>query len=177
MNWRAKRLLKRIGAIVPECFFSNGVPQIALNDLTKPEGARFDFGPFRGRIVLGKTSFNSLDISPFPHGPVRLTLVRWGREPEQCGKIMVGNDSELSGTSIVSYVCVTIGQGVLFGPNVIIMDCDGHSVDRSIAEAVGNLRMAPVVIEDKAWIGYGALIADSDESGHLFRSKADTDSD
>jgi acetyltransferase-like isoleucine patch superfamily enzyme len=157
-NWKSRRLLKKIGAVFPDTLSVSGKPQITLNDLTIPAGSRLDLAPFRGRLVIGKSSLDSFSGSPFPKGPVRLTLVRWGADAEACGKIIIGDQSDLNGTSIISYSSVTIGHGVLFGPNVVIIDCDGHPSDRRLSDTVENLRMAPVVIEDHAWVGFGAMI-------------------
>lgn len=166
-NQTAIQALRLVGAVLQEGFYSTGVPQLALADKFQADGAAFDFTPFYGRIVIGKgAGFNSGGVSPFPHGPVRLTLVRWGKEPDQCGKIIVGEKTELSATSIVSQINVTIGNHVLFGPNVVIMDCDGHVIDRREPDLQENQKRAPVVIEDHAWIGYGAIIMKGVRIGH-----------
>ena len=166
-NADARDLLVRVGAVLPDGFYSTGVPQVALSDRFQDGSQPFDFGPFKGRIVFGQgCGLNSGGVSPFPHGPVRLTLVRWGREPGQCGRIEVGNKTELSATSIVSQTGVYIGSGVLFGPNVVIMDCDGHTIDRRLPDLPENQKRAPVRIEDHAWIGFGALIMKGVTIGH-----------
>jgi acetyltransferase-like isoleucine patch superfamily enzyme len=167
LNRETIALMRKIGAIIAPDFHSTGLPQIVLNDPTQPDGPDFDFTPFHGRIVIGPGSgFNSADISPFPHGPVRLTLTKWGPAPEQCGKVVVGRHSGLNGTSIVSYVGVTIGDNVLFGPDVIIMDSDGHPADRRLPDILENKKMAPVTIGDHAWIGYGAILMKGVNVGH-----------
>lgn len=171
-QWQAARreavaLLTQVGAVLPEGFYSTGVPQVALADRLQQDGSPFDFTPFRGRIVFhAGCGLNSGGVSPFPHGPVRLTLVRWGSDPDQCGRIEVGPDTELSATAIVSQVGVTIGRRVLFGPGVVIMDCDGHAVDRRLPDLPEHQRRAPVRIEDHAWIGLGALIMKGVTIGH-----------
>ena len=45
-----------------------------------------------------------------------------------------------------------IGAGVLFAPNVVIMDCDRHVIDRRPPDVLENQNRVPVVIEDHAWI-------------------------
>jgi acetyltransferase-like isoleucine patch superfamily enzyme len=150
----AARLLRRHGAEVARDFTSDGLPQVHLADLRRD---RVSLADFRGRIVLrAGCSMNTAGVSPFPTGPVRLTIARWGPGPDDCGLIDVA--SALNGTAIVSYVRVTIGRGVTFGPSVTIMDCDGHSMDRSQPDTIENMAPAPIVIEDGAWIGYGATI-------------------
>lgn len=166
-NRTACELLRRVGAVLPDGFSSTGVPDLTLVDVTQGADAPMDFAPFRGRLVFGEgTRLNAGFHSPFPHGPVRLTLVRWGETPGQCGRIDVGAGTELNGTAIVSHVGVRIGAGVLFGPQVVIMDCDGHPVDRRLPDRVEHLKMAPVEIGDHAWIGYGAVIMKGVTIGH-----------
>ena len=166
-NAEALALLDRVGAVRPEGFYSTGVPQIALSDRTQPGGQPFDFSGFRGRLVFGPgCGLNSGGISPFPHGPVRLTLIRWGAEPDQRGRIVVGEKTELSATSIVSQIGVHIGSRVLFGPGVVIMDCDGHAIDRRLPDLPENQKRAPVHIGDHAWIGFGAVIMKGVTIGH-----------
>ena len=166
-NQEAHALLRKVGARLPEKFYCTGVPQIALADRFQDGSKPFDFTPFHGRIAIGEgCGMNSGNVSPFPHGPVRLTLVRWGTEPDQCGRITVGDGTELSATSIVSQISVTIGKKVLFGPGVVIMDTDGHAVDRRLPDLPENQKRAPVVIEDYAWIGFGALIMKGVTIGH-----------
>lgn len=95
-NDETKTLLRKIGAIFPDDFCSTGVPQIFLHNLVD-KNTELDFSSFRVKIVIGHNSgFNSADISPFPHGPVRLTINRWGYGDDQCGKIIIGNNSELN---------------------------------------------------------------------------------
>ncbi|HMP76875.1 MAG TPA: acyltransferase [Kiritimatiellia bacterium] len=166
-NREAISVLKQAGAVLPEGFYSTGVPQLTLADRFQKDDQPFDFGPFQGRLIFHSgCGLNSGGVSPFPHGPVRLTLVRWGTEPDQCGRIEVGPKTELSATSIVSQIGVTIGSRVLFGPGVVIMDCDGHAVDRRLPDLPEHQRRAPVRIEDHAWIGMGALIMKGVTVGH-----------
>lgn len=139
-----------------EGFTCAGTPQIMFNDLLIPYGEKLDPEPFKGRMQFGG-HFDSTDLGMTPGGPVRLSLIRWGSEPDQCGKITVGK-SDLVSTSIASYIGVTIGDNVHFEPRVTIMDCDGHPADRTLPDIPENKKMAPVVIEDGAWIGYGAVI-------------------
>lgn len=166
-NQETLALLRKTGAVLPEGFYSTGVPQIALADRFQSDDQPFDFSPFHGRLVFhAGCGLNSGGISPFPHGPVRLTLVRWGTGPDQCGRIEVGPKTELSATSMVSQIGITIGSRVLFGPGVVIMDCDGHVVDRRLPDVPEHQKRAPVRIEDHAWIGLGALIMKGVTIGH-----------
>lgn len=156
---RAQAALQRIGAVLPPDFYCTGEPQLFLSDAQQTGDDPFDMTSFAGRIRIGAGSgFNSGHLSPFPHGPVRLALTRWGPQPDDCGTIIIGERSELNGTAIISACRVEIGNDVLFGPEVVIMDTDGHVVDRSREDDVRAHGRAPVIIGDRAWIGFGALI-------------------
>jgi acetyltransferase-like isoleucine patch superfamily enzyme len=163
LNEEIRGMLRTIGAVVPENFWSAGRPQIHLVGRA-PDGTEWPIESYHGRLVLDMPGFLSSNHSPFPHEPVRLTLLRWGAAPDECG--FIETHSSLNGTAIVSYQRVYIGRDVLFGPNVIIMDSDGHAVDRRLPDVTENKRIAPVTIEDHAWIGFGALIMKGVTIGH-----------
>lgn len=113
---------------------------------------------FFGRIRFGeKVHLYSGLHYPFQTGLTRLTLVKTA--PGRIGSIIIGNHVFLPGVSIVSYQNVTIGDHVLFGPLVTIMDCDGHPLERHDEDDdVERLDIRPVEIQDKAWIGMGSVI-------------------
>jgi len=163
-NDEARAALEKVGAVLPEDFRCIGVPQLLLNDQTCTKQEDFDLDAFKGRLVLGG-NMNSSDVAPLPCGPVRITLVRWGKEPDECGKLVVGR-TDLNGTAIVSWIGVTIGDNVSLAPRVIIMDTSGHPSDRRLPEGVENITMAKVVIEDNVRIGYGATIMSGVTVGH-----------
>jgi len=161
---KAVGALLAAGAALPDGFQCVGTPQIYLDDITKGKEEPFDVGDFKGRLVFGG-NMNCTDNARFPAGPVRLTVIRWGREENQCGKVVVGK-TDLNGTSITSYIGVTIGDNVHLDPRVVLMDCDGHPSDRTLPDTQENRKMAPIVIEDHAWIGYGAIIMKGVTVGH-----------
>ncbi|WP_269425489.1 DapH/DapD/GlmU-related protein [Vibrio jasicida] len=93
----------------------------------------------------------------FPSGPTKLTCV--AIDDASFGRIIVGNNTTLQGTSICSYKLVSIGERVVFGPNVVIMDCSGHASDgRGKQGELHRLKVKPVYIGDDVWIGYGVII-------------------
>jgi len=150
-------LLTGLGIDVPQNFECRGVPQITLVDLTKKEGEPVNPADFKGRISIGQWMDSSGKL-PFPAEPVRLTVVRWGKGPEQCGRIVVDTRNNLSSITIVSYVGVTIDKWALFAPSCVIMDCDGRPLDPSKPACAGNLRMAPVRLERYVWLGARAIV-------------------
>jgi acetyltransferase-like isoleucine patch superfamily enzyme len=93
----------------------------------------------------------------FPNHPVKFTCVK--RPGHQLGKIVIGDNVCLQGTAICSYESVAIGNNVIFAPGVVIMDCSGHGLTgRNAPGEVAALEVAPVVIEENVWVGYGAII-------------------
>jgi acetyltransferase-like isoleucine patch superfamily enzyme len=46
------------------------------------------------------------------------------------------------------------------------MDSDGHPADRRLPDTYENKKIAPVVIEDHAWLGLGAVILMGVTIGH-----------
>lgn len=113
---------------------------------------------FKGRIRIGtNTQVYSENEVGFENSPVRLTLVKANHR--DAGEITIGDNVILQGTNIVCYERVTIGNDIMFGPRVTIMDCSGHPVvGRGLADEVERTPSSPVTIEDGAWIGMGVTI-------------------
>jgi hypothetical protein len=164
-NMRAIALLRSIGAGQRQGFWSSDIPNIQFVDLTKDGNTPINFDDFAGRLALGNGLLASHQ-SPFNADGVNITLVRWGKEPDQCGRITAHESVTLSECHIVSYAEVRIEKDVLFGPGAVIMDCDGSPVDPTKPWGVDNLRMAPVVIEHRAWIGNNVIIMPGVTIGH-----------
>jgi len=98
-----------------------------------------------GRIEVGNCAF-------FPG--VRLECWRGGT-------ITIGDGTYLNrNTEIVAARSVTIGRECKIGRDVLIMDTDQHAVPG------GELIVAPVVIEDRAWIGARAIVLKGVRVGH-----------
>jgi acetyltransferase-like isoleucine patch superfamily enzyme len=90
---------------------------------------------------------------------------------EPAGEISVGDDSILVGPIFMCAERIRVGRGVVISYHVTIADCDFHPLDRAsrrtdaLANAHGGdaslrppLVARPVVIEDDAWIGIGAIV-------------------
>lgn len=74
-------------------------------------------------------------------------------------RIVIGHDVGMSGASICSRASITIGDRVLLGADVMIVDTDFHpvqSVPRRYAQT--GIGVAPVVIEDDVFIGMRAMV-------------------
>lgn len=161
---RARTILEGCGAMLRDDFQCAGDMLLSLNDSTTPRDAAYDTKAFAGRIAFGG-NFNCSDVSPYPSGPVRITMIRWGEGADEAGRIVVGR-TNLDGVSLTSYVGIAIGDEVNIGPRTVIMDCDGHPADRRLPDVLENKKMEPVVIEDHAHIGYSAMIMKGVTVGH-----------
>lgn len=113
------------------------------------------------RLVLGDKHKN---------GYRRSTLLRMGKESELCvegvfrfyygcdiqifdgGQLELGSGFCNSDTKIRCKNKISIGHGVAIAHDVLIMDCDGHSVNG--VEDLGK----PIKIGDHVWIGSKAII-------------------
>ncbi len=157
-------LFKKCGVEIPDSFKSTGKPQLRYWSACDDE---LNLDDFKGRIVFKEgAQLDNSPYSPFPHGPCRLTLIKL--TPGKTGRIEVGENTTLNGTSVVSYEQVKIGANVLFGPEVVIIDGDGHPVDRRLPDIAENKigNIAPIEIGDHAWIGLGAKIMKGVTIGH-----------
>ena len=97
------------------------------------------------------------------------TWTEFNIEPE--GEIEVGDDSTLVGAVFMCAESIRIGKRVIVSYNVTIADSDFHPRDpeQRKLDAIANspegdrskrppVSTRPVVIEDDAWIGIGAII-------------------
>jgi acetyltransferase-like isoleucine patch superfamily enzyme len=90
---------------------------------------------------------------------------------ELSGRIRVGADTILVGAVFMCADEITIGERVIVSYNVTIADSDFHPIDPGLRkeDAIANAPQGdrtrrphvvsrPVIIEDDAWIGIGAII-------------------
>lgn len=79
------------------------------------------------------------------------------------GRIAIGDDVFMNaGAGIGSTVSVTIGNGCLIGVDVMIMDCDFHDPVTKTPTIEG----APIVIEDRVWLGNRSMVLKGVRIGH-----------
>jgi len=71
-------------------------------------------------------------------------------------EIIIGNHCGLSGTVISAAKSIRIGNNVLCGGNVTIVDTDFHGVE--VDERNGGSKAAQVVIEDNVWLGLNVTV-------------------
>ncbi|ERB67177.1 acyltransferase [Vibrio coralliilyticus OCN008] len=134
----------------------SGCPSVTL---TKVGTDSFGNLPKNNEVIcIGSSCYiESTHLPAFPSGITKLTSVSIKNRP--FGKIEIGNSCVLQGTSICSYQEIKIGNNVIFGPNVVIMDCSGHSLaNRGHANELDSLEAKPVTIGNDVWVGYGCII-------------------
>jgi acetyltransferase-like isoleucine patch superfamily enzyme len=111
------------------------------------------------------------------------TWAAFSVEPE--GEIVIGDDSTLVGPVFMCARRIDVGRRVVISYHVTIADCDFHPLDPAarrqdaLANAHGgdasrrpSLVSRPVVIEDDAWIGIGAIVLKGVRIGRAARVAA-----
>ncbi|MCE2597227.1 acyltransferase [Motilimonas cestriensis] len=150
---QAKVKLGKLGYIA-------GIPRIAFSQVTD-EGlpdSPINLADFSESIELGNHCYLESTCTPAFHSQaVKLTVVKCNQGVS--GKIVIGDNVQLQGTAIIAYDRVTIGNNVVFGPMVTVMDCSGHTLTgRGQAGEVAKLKPKAVSIGDNVWIGANVMI-------------------
>lgn len=87
----------------------------------------------------------------------------------ECGEVKIGDRCFLGSSHLVCHTAITIGNDVIMSWGVTVVDHDSHALawedrSRDIGDWMQGIKnwdkvvVAPVTIEDKAWIGFGASI-------------------
>ncbi|MEO8445922.1 MAG: acyltransferase [bacterium] len=100
------------------------------------------------RLISAKCGYNSGNLA----GGV---FLRTGTS----GKISIGDEVYLNGTSIISELEINLGNRIMIGANTVIMDTNTHNVfykDR--LRRWDKIVRQPVKIEDDVWIGANCFI-------------------
>lgn len=149
-------------------------------DFSEIDGT-WDYGSLPGNVVLGVDCFLERKASFLRYRserPVGLKLgdrvvaYTWAEfNVEPTGTLRIGDDCVLVGPVFMCAEQILIGDRVVLSYHVTIADSDFHPVDPAqrrkdaIANAPGGnraerptLETRPVVVDDDAWIGIGAII-------------------
>lgn len=142
---------------------------------------RWDYATLPPNVRLGRDVFierkQSLERfrSELDPGLVigdRVQIFMWsGISVEPTGRVEIGAGSTLVGAILMCAEEISIGTNVIISYNATIADCDFHphdpdlrKIDSMAAAPDGDLSLRPplvsrpVVIEDDAWIGIGAIV-------------------
>ena len=72
--------------------------------------------------------------------------------------IQIGDDVGVSGCSVTAVERITIGNRVLIGSGVLIVDNDGHPIDPVGRRYGSGTASAPIQIDDDVFIGARAIV-------------------
>lgn len=110
-------------------------------------------------IQVGKGAYlisRSRDTALGVNHPVILRALR------ENARIQIGDHFRASGATLCAAGTMTIGDRVMMGANVTVVDTDFHSADPEVrfgcADEAGLARTAPVVIADDVFIGMNAMV-------------------
>lgn len=100
------------------------------------------------RLISAKCGYNSGNLA----GGVFLRTAK-------SGKIKIGDEVYLNGTTIVSEEEVTLGNRIMIGGNTVIIDTNTHNVPyKDRLKRWDRIVRKPVRIEDDVWIGANCFI-------------------
>lgn len=107
-----------------------------------------------GAITFGK---KAIIVSSLSGNPL------WGARPcifhtEHGATIYVGDEFSASNCCLIAKQSIIIGNRVMLGSNVTILDNDMHSVDAGHRGGITDALSVPVVIGDDCWLGANVII-------------------
>lgn len=109
-----------------------------------------------GRMSIGCGAvLKSSQVSSFMglNHPCKFSTLEAGAE------ITIGDDFQASSCVISARKSIRIGNRVMLGANVTILDNDCHSLDAAMRQVKdADIRSAPVVIEDDVFVGMNTII-------------------
>lgn len=78
---------------------------------------------------------------------------------EEGGKLTIGNNVGMTSTRMWVHDSITIGDNVKIGACCLLMDTDTHQLDYlERRQGVGQIKSAPITIEDDVWIGAHTIV-------------------
>ena len=137
-----------------------------------------EWGAIAVRIPVALDLASRLNVLPFGDAEGRAALLAelFGAPPPPTALVhppfycTYGLGTTLGEYSFVGHACsfldlggITVGERVMIAPKVTLVT-EGHPVEP--AERYGFITMAPIVIEDRAWIGAAATILPGVTIGH-----------
>ncbi|MGR5066586.1 acyltransferase [Photobacterium sp. DNB22_13_2] len=150
--------LRASGAELADSVLFSGQPRVFYTLVSGEPISEGEGEDFNACLQIGEASYiDSSFVPAFPSTVTKLTSVK--RPGKPAGKIVIGCNVVLQGTAIVAYQEVRIGDDVIFGGMVTIMDCDGHdTARRGDPGEVERLEVKPVKIGNAVWVGNQATI-------------------
>lgn len=117
---------------------------------------RIQIGEGASVVVGDNVTLNSMDRGYHLnlHAPMKLMADRPG------ARIVIGDNTRMSGTCLHAYRSITVGRNCLIAGNTQIFD--GHGHDLCFPDVEHRLDTSgtaePVVIEDNVWIGANSIV-------------------
>lgn len=121
-----------------------------------------------GCTFLGRTQFRRASHSRIVIGPrCEFRSAFWANEVglnrpckvstlREAAEVRIGGGCGLSGTVIAASSQVVLGERVLCGANVTIIDSDAHGLALELRRSAPQPR--PVLIEDDVWLGLNVIV-------------------
>ncbi len=121
---------------------------------------------FNGYTIIAELGGSSISLGTgiINSSPESNNVGLWQRTgiiAKNGGKIVIGDNFGISGSTIYSMLSITIGKNVLIGGNCKIIDNDFHPIameDRRLGLDGDNIKKAPIVIGDDCFIGMNSII-------------------
>ena len=137
-------LCLKTGKYYSRLFSNGGLVDLKMKgDLNLPHGAKMTFINNSKKATLGNSR------------PCKLSVY-------EGATLSFKGTVGLSNTVIVATKSITIGNNVMIGGGVTIVDSDFHSMDyrdwHSTAQDVSKMKSEPVVIEDNVFIGMNTIV-------------------
>jgi acetyltransferase-like isoleucine patch superfamily enzyme len=132
-----------INNVTRDNFTSIGVPLLDIH-----QDGKCEFGA--GLVIVNNAKFATLGKSN------RCKFV-----VSSGAKLLIGNKVAMSNTTIVATLSVTLGNNILLGGGVTIVDTDFHSLNPAHWHTIADydyMQKSPVVIKDNVFIGMNAVI-------------------
>lgn len=144
----------------PVLFFEHWYNWIQLKRYHVKYGEKFEIHGkiyvFGKEIKIGNNVVINSSYKSNPIGGDCRTILRTVGE----GKLLIGDNTGISNSAIISYCSIIIGRDVLIGGSCKIYDTDFHSLDlkKRINNPLEDICSKPVVINDGVFIGAHSII-------------------
>lgn len=117
-------------------------------------------------IEMSKTSYMSIGNNFYCSCGRHLNPLSRNLQTNICvnkgAELIIGDNVCMSSPVLWAHKRIVIGNNVMFGANIVVMDSDAHSLNylerRSIVSDMRNKQDAQIVIEDDVFIGVNSIV-------------------
>jgi acetyltransferase-like isoleucine patch superfamily enzyme len=126
--------------------------EISISKNVKFRGITFIYVSKRGKLIIGDVIFGSKVLNPTQRNLNKIIV-------GGVGQLEIGNNVGMSGISIGCYESVKIGDNVIIGGDVLIIDSNFHSSDYYDRRTDGGvIKTSPIFIGNDVFIGARSII-------------------